>query len=36
MIQGTLLANLSEVKLVCLRPEDGAVQMELQACRVLR
>ena len=33
MIQGTLLPNPSEVKLVCLRPKDGAIQMELQACR---
>jgi transposase len=33
MIQGTLLPNLFEVKLVCLRPKDGAIQMELQACR---
>jgi transposase len=33
MIQGTLLPSLSEVKLVCLRPKDGAIQMELQACR---
>lgn len=29
MAQGTLLPNLSEVKLVCLRPKDGAIQMEL-------
>ncbi len=33
MTQGTLLPNLSEVKLICLRPKDGAIQMELQACR---
>lgn len=33
MIQGTLLPNLSEVTLVCLRPMAGAIQMELQACR---
>ncbi len=33
MSQGTLLANLSEGKLICLRPKDGAIQMELQACR---
>ena len=34
MAQGTLLPNLSEVKLICLSPKDGAIQMELQACRV--
>jgi len=34
MAQGTLLPNLSEVKLVCLRPKDGAIQMELLACRL--
>jgi hypothetical protein len=33
MAQGTLLPNLSEVRLACLRPKDGAIQMELQACR---
>jgi len=33
MTQGTLLPNLSEVELICLRPKDGAIQMELQACR---
>jgi transposase len=33
MIQGTLLPNPSEVRLVCLRPKDGAIQMELQVCR---
>ncbi len=33
MTQGTLLPNLSEVKLICLRPKDGAIQMELQSCR---
>jgi len=33
MIQGTLLPSLSEVKLVCLRPKDGAIQMDLQVCR---
>ena len=33
MAQGTLLPNLSEVKLVCLRPKDGVIQMELLACR---
>jgi transposase len=33
MTQGTLLPNLSDVKLICLRPKDGAIQMELQACR---
>jgi transposase len=35
MTQGTLLPNLSEVKLICLRPKDGAIQMELQACRAV-
>lgn len=34
MSQGTLLPNLSEVKLVCLRPQDGVIQMELLACRL--
>ena len=33
MTQGTLLPNLSEVKLICLRPKGGAIQIELQACR---
>jgi len=33
MTQGTLLPNLSEVELICLRPKDGVIQMELQACR---
>ncbi len=33
MIQGTLLPNPYEVKLVCIRPKDGAIQMELQTCR---
>jgi hypothetical protein len=33
MAQGTLLPNHFEVKLICLRPKDGAIQMELQACR---
>jgi transposase len=33
IIQGKLQPSLSEVKLVCLRPKDGAIQMELQACR---
>ena len=35
MIQGTLLPSLSEVKLVCLRPKDGSIQMELLACRTV-
>src|ERR1700737_5376387 len=33
MAQGTVLRNLYEVRLACLRPKDGAIQMELQACR---
>jgi transposase len=33
MTQGTLLPNPSEVKLVCLRPKNGTIQMELQACQ---
>ena len=33
MAQGTLLPNLSEVRLACHRPKDGAIQMELQVCR---
>jgi hypothetical protein len=34
MTQGTLLPNHAEVKLLCLRPKDGAIQMEVQGCRV--
>lgn len=34
MSQGTLLPDLSEVKLVCLRPKEGVIQMELLACRL--
>jgi hypothetical protein len=34
MAQGTLLPNHAEVKLLCLRPKDGAIQMEVQGCRV--
>ena len=33
MTQGTLIPNISEVALVCLRPKDGAIQMVLRACR---
>ena len=33
MSQGTLIPNLSEVKLICLRPKDGAIQMLLRCCR---
>ena len=33
MAQGTLLPNHAEVKLLCLRPKDGAIQMEVQGCR---
>jgi transposase len=33
MTRGTLLPNHFEVKLICLRPKDGAIEMELQACR---
>ncbi len=33
MVQGTLLPNHSEVKLIRLRPKDGAIQMEVQGCR---
>jgi transposase len=33
MAQGTLLPNHVEVKLLCLRPKDGAIQMEVQGCR---
>ena len=34
MSQGTLLLDLVEVKLVGLRPGDGAVQIELLTCRL--
>jgi transposase len=34
MTQGTLLPNHAEVNLRCLRPKDGAIQMEVQGCRV--
>jgi transposase len=33
MTEGTLIPNISEVVLVCLRPKDGAIQMVLRACR---
>jgi transposase len=33
MTQGTLIPNISEVALVCIRPRDGAIQMVLRACR---
>jgi hypothetical protein len=33
MTQGTLISNISEVALVCVRPKDGAIQMVLRACR---
>jgi transposase len=33
MTQGTLIPNVSEVALVCIRPKDGAIQMVLRACR---
>jgi hypothetical protein len=33
MAQGTLLPNHAEVNLICLRPKDGAIQMEVQGCR---
>lgn len=33
MAQGTLLPNHAEVKLLCLRPKDGAIQMEVEGCR---
>ena len=33
MTQGTLIPNISEVALICLRPKDGVVQMLLRACR---
>ena len=33
MTHGTLIPNISEVVLVCLRPKDGAIQMLLRACR---
>jgi transposase len=33
MTQGTLIPNVSEVKLICLRPKDGAIQMLLRCCR---
>ena len=33
MPQGTLIPNISEVALICLRPKDGVIQMVLRACR---
>ena len=33
MVQGTLLPNPTEVKLVSLRPKAGAIEMHLRACR---
>jgi transposase len=33
MTQGTLIPNISEVALICLRPKDGAIQMLLRASR---
>ena len=33
MRQGSLVPNTVEVALVCLRPKDGAIQMELRTCR---
>jgi hypothetical protein len=31
MRQGTLIPNITEVELICLRPKDGAIQMQLRA-----
>ena len=33
MRQGCLVPNTAEVALVCLRPKDGAIQMQLRTCR---
>ena len=33
MTQGTLIPNISEVALICLRPKNGVIQMVLRACR---
>jgi transposase len=33
MPQGTLIPNISEVALICLRPKDGVIQMVVRACR---
>jgi transposase len=33
MRQGTLIPDNAEVELICLRPKDGAIQMQLRACR---
>jgi hypothetical protein len=33
MAQGTLIPNISEVALICLRPKDGLIQMLLRAYR---
>src|SRR3984893_7579144 len=33
MRQGCLVPNMAEVTLVCLRPTDGAIQMQLRTCR---
>ena len=35
MRQASLVPNTAEVSLVCLRPQHGAVQMELRTCRAL-
>ena len=33
MRQGSLVPNTAEVALVCLRPQGGAIQMQLRTCR---
>jgi transposase len=33
MNRGTLIPNSSEVKLICLQPKAGAIQVELRACQ---
>ena len=33
MRQGCLVPNIAEVALVCLRPKDGAIEMQLRARR---
>ncbi len=32
MSHGTLVPNIAEVTLICLRPKDGAIEMQLRTC----
>ena len=33
MTHGSLVPNIAEVSLVCLRSQDGVIQMQLRTCR---